>query len=184
MEDAAVTATGAVGDADLGIRGRLVGAQGRHPHGPGHGAGEQQDVGVTGGGDHLDAEPLGIEQRGDGGEDLDLAGVAAAAVHPIDIGRAANVLEQGLLETGDLRILCQRHGASMGIADNGFYAFDLAHHIDSCWVSVAAPDAGWLSMLCLRLQSGQWCNRCGWASGWAACARVSSTSATSRAGAK
>src|SRR5690606_24631 len=141
--------------------------------------------------DHLDAETLGIEQRGDGGEDLDFAGVAAAAIDPVDIGRAANVLEQGLLEFGDLGILCQRHGAGMGMADNRFYAFDLAHHIHSCCVAIGVAigvvvmaESGWLSMLCFRLQSGQWCSRSGVASGVPACLRVSSTSATSLLGAK
>lgn len=55
-------------------------------------------------GDHFDTEALGIEQRRDGGEDLDFAAVAAAAVDAVDVGGAADVLQQGLLQASGLLI--------------------------------------------------------------------------------
>lgn len=43
---------------------------------------------MTRGRHHLDAEALGVKQRRQRSEDLNLAAVAAAAVHAVDVGRA------------------------------------------------------------------------------------------------
>ncbi|SQI97426.1 Uncharacterised protein [Klebsiella oxytoca] len=59
--------------------------------------GKQQNIGVTRRRHHFDPKALGVEQRRQGGENLDLAAVAAAAVHPINVGGTLNFLQQRCL---------------------------------------------------------------------------------------
>ena len=94
VEDAACAAAGAIGDDDLRVRRRFVGAQGGHAHRARHRAGIEQDVGMARRGTTLMPKRSASKIGRDGGEDLDLAAVASAAVHPIDIDGTADVLQQ------------------------------------------------------------------------------------------
>ena len=85
VEDATGAAARAIGHHDLWIGCGLKGAQGRHAHGARHGTGVQQHVGVTGRGHDLDAKALDVKDGRDGTENLNLAAVAAAAVHTVNV---------------------------------------------------------------------------------------------------
>ena len=81
-----VAAEGAVaegGDAAR-LRHRRVGGEQGALHPPRHRPGDEEDVGVTGGGDDVEAEALQVVLRRGGGGQLVLAGVAGAGVDMAD----------------------------------------------------------------------------------------------------
>ena len=116
VEDAATVAAGTVGDTDFRVRRGLPRAQRGRTHRPGYRPGKQQNIGVTRRRHHFDPKTLGVEQRRKGSENLDLAAVAAAAVHPVDVGGALNFLQQRCLHAGDGLIHRHRHRNAVFIA--------------------------------------------------------------------
>lgn len=76
VEDAARAPASPVRHHNLRIGGRMVGPKRRLPHGARHGPGIDEHIRMARRGHDLYAEALRVEDRGDGGENLDLAAVA------------------------------------------------------------------------------------------------------------
>lgn len=73
VEDAARAPASPVRHHNLRIGGRMVGPKRRLPHGARHGPGIDEHIRMARRGHDLYAEALRVEDRGDGGENLDLA---------------------------------------------------------------------------------------------------------------
>ena len=71
---------------------------------------------MTRGRHHFDAEALGVKQRRQRSEDLNLAAVAAAAVHAVDVGRAFDFFQQRRLHAGDGLLHRHRHRNAVSVA--------------------------------------------------------------------
>ena len=97
-EDSAAAATGTDGDHDARLRHRFVGPTQRDLHVAGHGPGHEQQVGVTGAGNQMNAVPLQIVERVGGGGDLHLAAVATPGIDLTDVERTAEAAANALAQ--------------------------------------------------------------------------------------